>query len=82
MERMIAMRSVNFAIFGRCSLKRTPAAAVSSSRKGPPLAEPGLRSKVSIWLGPPSIHNRMHDRLRCGFVAASAASFGSQPERE
>ena len=82
MERTTAMRSVNLAIFGRCSLKRIGSAAVWISRKGPPLAEPGLRSKVSIWLGPPSIHKRTHDRLRRGSVARSAASAGSQPERE
>ena len=40
---------------------------------GPPLAWPGFRSKVSIWLGPPFIQSRMHDRFRCGLDAASAA---------
>ena len=30
--------------------------------------------------GPPAIHRRMHERLRCGFLAASAANAGIQPE--
>ncbi len=55
---------------------------VSISRKGPPLAWPGLRSKVSIWLGPPFIQSRMHDRRRCGWPAASAAMLSSQPDME
>ena len=60
---------MNLASFGRCSLILMPGDAVSISLNGPPLAWPGLRSKVSIWLGPPFIHSRMHDRLRCGFCA-------------
>jgi hypothetical protein len=46
------------------------------------LAWPGLRSKVSIWLGPPFIHNRMHERRRRGSDAAPAASASSQPDRD
>src|SRR5271156_6881636 len=46
---------------------------------GPPFAWPGFRSNVSIWLGPPFIQSRMHDRLRCGLDAASAASAFSHP---
>ena len=70
------------ATFGRCSLILMPGTLVAISLKGPPLAWPGLRSKVSIWLGPPFIHSRMHERLRCGSSAAAAASRPSQPDSE
>ena len=51
--------------------------------EGPPLAWPGLRSKVSIWLGPPFIHRRMHGVLALsGSLAVSAASASSQPDIE
>src|SRR5262249_21437979 len=65
-----------------CSLIRMPGTLVSVAANGPPLAWPGFRSNVSIWLGPPLIHSRTHDRLRCGFAAASAASASSQPDDE
>src|SRR6476660_5704466 len=32
--------------------------------------------------GPPFIQSRMHERRRCGLVAASAAKAGSQPDRD
>src|SRR5262245_56273013 len=82
MERMTASLSPCLASFGRCSLKRTPGAFVAISLNGPPLACPGLRSKVSIWLGPPFIHKRMHARLRCGSFAAASAMRSSQPDIE
>src|SRR5947209_2596813 len=82
MERMTAMRSANLAIRGRCSLTLMPGTLVAISLYGPPLAWPGLRSNVSIWLGPPFIHSRMHDRLRLGSRAAPAARFSSQPDIE
>src|SRR5437588_1419131 len=82
MDRMTAMRSANRAIFGRCSLILMPGTLVAVSLKDPPLAWPGLRSNVSIWLGPPFIHNRMHERLRCGWEAVSAARLSSQPDIE
>ncbi len=75
------MRLPYFARFGRCSEMRRPGALVWISRNGPPFFVPGLRSKVSIWLGPPFIHRRMHERLRCGSSAARAASVPSQPDR-
>src|SRR5262245_2631053 len=59
-----------------------PGTLVAVSLNGPPLACPGLRSKVSSWLGPPAIHSRMHDRLRRGSVVARAARRPSQPDRE
>src|SRR5262249_16655072 len=80
-ERITTIRSPNSAIFGRCSLIIRPGAEVCRSWNGPPVGVPGLRSKVSIWLGPPSIHKRMHERLRLGARAASAASAGGQPDR-
>src|SRR5262245_53792019 len=70
------------ATWGRCSLMRMPGTAVWISLNGPPLACPGLRSKVSIWLGPPAIHSRMHDRLRRGSFAAVEARALNQPESE
>src|SRR5205809_3734341 len=79
---MIAMWSMNLAILGRCSLILMPVTEVSISLNGPPLAWPGLRSNVSIWLGPPFIHSRMHDRLRCGSFAAAPAMRSSQPDIE
>jgi hypothetical protein len=82
MERMMVMRSMWRATRGRCSLIRMPGALVGISRKGPPLAWPGLRSKVSVWLGPPLIHSRMHDRRRCGLAVASAANVSIQPDSE
>src|SRR5262249_35558456 len=67
---------------GRASVMRRPGTLVSAAANGPPLACPGFRSNVSIWLGPPLIHKRTHDRLRCGFFASSAASASSQPDDE
>ena len=67
---------------GRCSLIRMPGTAVSIALNSPPLAWPGLGSKVSIWLGPPVIQSRMHDLRRAGCPAASAASDSIQPEVE
>ena len=78
----MAMCFMCLAIFGRCSLILMPGTLVSISLNGPPLAWPGLRSKVSIWLGPPVIHSRMHERLRCGLAAVSAARASSQPDSE
>ena len=34
---------------------------------------------MSIVAGPPLIQSRMHERLRCGCLAASAANAGNQP---
>ena len=38
-----------------------PAALVLIGLNSPAPLLSGLRSKVSLWLGPPSIHRRMHD---------------------
>ena len=59
-----------------------PGTFVAISLKGPPLAWPGFRSNVSIWLGPPFIHKRMQEWRRLGFPAACSARAPSQPESE
>jgi hypothetical protein len=82
MERTGTRWCIHFATLGRYSLIRMPGTEVAISLKGPPLVCPGFRSKVSIWLGPPFIHSKMHDRRRCGWAAASAARVSSQPDRE
>jgi hypothetical protein len=78
---MIARSFICLATPGRCSLMRTPGAAVAISLKGPPLACPGFKSKVSVWLGPPFIHSKMHDLpcLAAALPAAAAANRGNQP---
>src|SRR5947208_3593542 len=76
------MRSVHRATFGRCSLILMPGTLVAISLEGPPLAWPGLRSKVSICEGPPFIHRRMQALLRRGLAAAAPARFSNQPESE
>src|SRR3954453_13537742 len=43
---------------------------------------PGFMSKVSFWLGPPSIHSRMHDLCQAPDPAACAAIRSSQPDAE
>ncbi len=78
MERIGATCSMTLARFGRCSLIFTPGAEVSIGLNSPPLAWPGFRSKVSVWLGPPVIHSKMQARLRVWFWAASSAKRGSQ----
>src|SRR5262249_32154020 len=79
---MIAMRSIHLAILGRCSPILTPGALVAISLNGPPLAWPGFKSKVSIWLGPPFIHNRITERLRCGSGAAASARRSNHPDTQ
>src|SRR5438132_6747517 len=76
------MSFICLAILGRCSLILMPGTAVAISLNGPPLTVPGFKSNVSIWLGPPFIHRRMHERRRCGLLAAAAARFSSQPDME
>src|SRR5215471_15138302 len=80
---MTARRSPKRAILGRYSLMRRSGAEVLISLKGPPLACPGFKSNVSIWLGPPFIHNRMQARLGVlPALAVSAAKARSQPDIE
>src|SRR5262252_6265610 len=82
MERSRAILSMCWATLGRCSPILMPGTLVLISLYGPPLAWPGLRSNVSIWLGPPSIHKRMPDRFRCGALAPPLARAFSQPDIE
>src|SRR5688572_26770329 len=70
---------ITSAIFGRCSLISTPGALVLIGLNSPAPLLSGLRSKVSLWLGPPSIHRRMHDFAGLRPAAAFAIT-GSQPE--
>ena len=69
-----------FAIFGRCSLISTPGALVLIGLNSPAPLLSGLRSKVSLWLGPPSIHRRMHDFARPLLSFAAFAMSGIQPD--
>src|SRR5215831_18922338 len=81
MERRIAKCLALVARRGRCSLNFMPGTLVAISLEGPPFLWPGFKSKVSIWLGPPFIHNRIQARLRSELVAASARR-SSQPDIE
>ena len=56
-----------------------PVVRVAIGRKGPPCAWPGFMSNVSVWLGPPFIHNNRQDRLRPPAGLSAAASALSQP---
>ena len=74
----MAMSFICLASLGRCSLIKMPGTAVSMALNSPPLAWPGLGSKVSIWLGPPVIQSRMHDFRRRG-VRARVGGQGLDP---
>src|SRR5262249_39136195 len=63
-------------------LMRRPGVAVAIALNGPPLAWPGLRSNVSVWLGPPAIQSKMHERRRRGSAATSSANVSIQPDSE
>jgi hypothetical protein len=82
MPRMMAACRVSRAKFGHSSQISIPGTAVAMGLKGPPCSVPGLRSKVSLWLGPPAIHSRMHDFGRALAAAAPRASAGNQPDSE
>src|SRR3954468_22787786 len=80
---------ITFATFGRCSLIWRPGTLVGIGLNSPAPLLSGLRSKVSLWLGPPSIQSRMQLLcLRAGGldppVAAAAwlARTFSQPDIE
>src|SRR5947209_269978 len=59
-----------------------PGTAVSIGLNSPALAVPGLRSKVSLCEGPPSIHRRMHDLWRAPASDARPASTFIQPDSD
>src|SRR5262245_14488750 len=53
--------SIMAACLGRCSQTMQPGIRVRITEKGPRFSggRLGLGSQVSMWLGPPAIHNRM-----------------------
>src|SRR5437763_2222083 len=63
---------MSLASFGRCSLTSIPGAEVLIGLNSPAPLLSGLRSNVSLWLGPPSIHRRM--QLLCFFGATESAA--------
>src|SRR6476659_6971199 len=86
MPRTITPVWILLAIFGRCSLISVPRALVSIGLNSPAPLLSGLRSRVSLWLGPPSIQRRMQ-RLAFAFElagdsSARAARTFIQPENE
>ena len=72
MERTIESLSMRFAICGSSSETWMPATFVEIGLK----AELGFGSHVSIWLGPPSSHNRMQDCALPPVPAVAARSTG------
>src|SRR5438128_11001685 len=59
-----------------------PGTAVAIGRNSPASGVPGFMSNVSFWLGPPSIHSRMHDLCLTPDPAECAAIRSSQPDIE
>src|SRR4051812_29133359 len=82
MPRRMAACCICLANCGRCSLILMPGTLVLIGLKGPPLSVPGLRSKVSLWLGPPSIHKRMQDLVFLFWAAAPWARTLNQPDSD
>src|SRR3954447_21992864 len=82
MERRMVAWCIILASFGKCSLICTPGTLVSIGLKVPGLGVPGFMSNVSLWLGPPAIHSRMHDLVFLVWSAAPLASRLNQPETE
>src|SRR5947207_7492271 len=80
MLRMMAACSICFANFGKCSLIWMPETEVGIGLNSRASLVPGLRSKVSLWVGPPSIHSRMHDLCLAPVCAACEASTFIQPD--
>ena len=59
-DRMTFRWCICLATVGRCSLIWTPEAEVAIGLNGPPfLSDSGLRSQVSMWLGPPPIQSKI-----------------------
>ncbi len=54
---------------------------VAIGRNGTPCSCPGLRSKVSVWLGPPFIHNKMHERFDAAGCVIAAANEPNHPAK-
>src|SRR4051812_45323122 len=57
-----------------------PGTEVAIGLNSPASLVPGFMSNVSFWLGPPSIHSKMHDL--CLAPAACAAIVPNQPDAE
>src|ERR1700733_11619284 len=64
----MAMSSMHWDNWGSCSTIWMPGTFVEADLNSPP----GLGSKVCCWLGPPSIHRRMHDLPRGRFTDVAA----------
>src|SRR5690349_12113749 len=60
-ERTMAVVSVTFAVFGRCSLSWMPDTFVGIALNSPRNSDgaSGFGSKESRWLGPPEHHSRI-----------------------
>jgi hypothetical protein len=56
---MTAAWCITLATPGRCSLISIPGALVFIGLNSPAPLLSGFKSRVSLWLGPPSIHRRM-----------------------
>src|SRR5579875_63438 len=59
-----------------------PGTTVEIGLNSPPSLVPGFKSKVSLWLGPPSIHKRMQDLCLAGVSAVRLANTLSQPDSD
>src|SRR5580658_9759323 len=71
---------------GKCCERRIAGALVLIALNGPPLAVPGLGSKVSRWLGPPLSQSTMHDEAGAAGASACASrerkvSLTSRPKK-
>src|SRR6185503_4050607 len=73
-DRMIDRSFISAAMRGRCSQTWIPRTAVSIALNGPFVSCPGLGSKVSMWLGPPSMKRTITD-----LAFARAASCARSP---
>src|SRR5436309_86429 len=87
MPRSMAACCIQEATLGNFSQIWMPGTLVEMVPNSPRMAASasGLGSKVSIWLGPPSIHSRMHDFRLAPDTAAWAACWanrGNQPDSE
>src|SRR5829696_3578460 len=74
MPRMMAAWCMSLDMFVQCSLISTPGALVLTGLNSPAPLLWGLRSRVSLWLGPPSIHKRMQCLARALELARVSAA--------
>src|SRR5258706_5941680 len=78
MDRIRENESASIAIRGRRSERSMPGTLVPIAPNSPPVARPGFGSKVSIWLGPPSIQRTMQARAFPGFRGSGSRSGKSE----